>query len=58
MKLKIVNYGVTYVWSDKTKETQFLCGSHASECGDLYVPDYLEEALKRYAKELEESETV
>lgn len=54
--LKILNYGVTYVWSDNTKETSFVCASHHSECGDLCVPEYLKEALERYAVELEESE--
>jgi hypothetical protein len=54
--MKIINYGVTYVWSDSTKEVSFVCADHHSECGDLYIPDYLQEALEKYAKELEESE--
>jgi len=53
---KIINYGVTYIWSDNTKETQFIRLPHRSECGDLYTPDYLVEALEKYAKELEEAE--
>lgn len=54
--LKISNYGITYIWSDNTKETQFVLDSHKSECGDLYIPDYLKNALQKYALELEESE--
>lgn len=56
--MKIKNYGVTYIWSDNTKEVSFVCASHPSECGDLYIPDYLKEALERYALELEESEVI
>jgi hypothetical protein len=56
--MKITNYGVTYIWSDNTRETAFVCASHHSECGDLYIPDYLKDALERYAKELEESEVI
>lgn len=56
--LKISNYGITYIWSDNTKETQFVLDSHKSECGDLYIPDYLKNALQKYALELEESENV
>jgi hypothetical protein len=56
--MKITNYGVTYIWSDNTRETAFVCADHYSECGDLYIPDYLKDALERYAKELEESEVI
>jgi hypothetical protein len=58
MKNKIVNYSVSYHWSDRTYERAFLCATHREECGDLYVPDYLKQALERYAQELEESEEV
>jgi hypothetical protein len=53
---RITNYGVTYIWADKTKETSFVCATHADECGDLEVPTYLKDALERYALELEQNE--
>jgi hypothetical protein len=52
----ITNYGVTYIWSNNTKETCFVCATHLDECGDLEIPIYLKDALERYAKELEQAE--
>lgn len=53
--MKITNWSVSYHWSDSTYERSFK-DQDPRECGDLYLPDYLIEALERYSKELEESE--
>lgn len=53
--MKITNYSVSYHWSDNTYERAFK-NEDPRECGDLYLPDYLEEALEKYARELEEQE--
>jgi hypothetical protein len=55
---KILNYSVSYHWSDNTQERAFICAEDPRQCGDLYPPEYLLEALEKYAKELEESENV
>jgi hypothetical protein len=54
--LKILNCSVSYHWSDNTQERAFICADDQRQCGDLYPPEYLVEALKKYAKELEENE--
>jgi hypothetical protein len=54
--MKITNYSVSYHWSDNTQERTFICADDPRECGDLSPPDYLLEALERYATELEEAE--
>ena len=56
--LKILNCSVSYHWSDNTQERAFICAEDPRQCGDLYPPEYLLEALEKYAKELEESENV
>lgn len=53
---KIVNYSISYHWSDNTKERAFILANDKRECGDLYPPRYLLDALAQYANELEEME--
>ena len=50
--MKIINYSVSYHWSDNTMERVFK-NEDSRECGDLYLPDYLVKALEKYSKELE-----
>ena len=54
--LKIVDYSISYHWSDNTEERAFILTNDKRECGDLHPPEYLLNALARYAEELEESE--
>jgi hypothetical protein len=50
---KIVNWGVSYHWSDNTYENTYKNENDPRAVGDLYLPPYLICALEKYAKELE-----